>query len=155
MPIMSMANSGIQFAISRLSVNERPSRINGRIAELRRRNSTLVIDSAAISHDSTIVIPPASKVASDLDACAVVIWTSSLPVSGNLSNVRSITKRPAGVRDHKNAAIDPTIIAGTTQIALRISQPETASTITVTVGRLLPNPENRSDMRGTTNVVRN
>ena len=101
-----------------------------------------------------MVMPPASSVANDRAACDAVICTNSFPVSGNRNITLSINKRPCGVRDQMNIPIDPTISAGTTQIALRIIQPDIAKTMTVTVGRLFPNPENKSDMRGTTNVVR-
>src|SRR5947209_5971804 len=114
---MSTANSGIHFAVSRLSVNDLPSRIRGSIAELRCRSSRLVIDSAAISHDSTIVIPPASSVAKDRAACDAVICTSSLPARGSFNIALSSTKRPGGVRDQMNRPTDPTTSAGTTQIA--------------------------------------
>ena len=73
MPIISMASSGIQLAVSKLSVKVRPSLINGSMAELRRRNSRFVIDSAAISQDSTSVMPPARRVARERDAWAVDI----------------------------------------------------------------------------------
>src|SRR5256885_10790301 len=151
---MSIANAGIQSAFSRLSVNDRPSRIKGRIAELRRRNSRLVIDSAAISHDSTIVIPPANNVAIDRDAWAVVICTRSFPTSGSLNMTASIIKRPDGVRDQKNDPATTIISSGANQKTLPVIQFESASTIRVIVGRLFPKPTNSSDMRGTTNVVR-
>src|SRR6187200_3266750 len=101
---MSDANAGTQPADSRLSVKDWPSRIIGRIAELRRRNSRLVIDSAAISHDSTRVIPPANKVASDRVAWATESCTKSFPASGTFNIQRSIVSRPAGVRDQRNVA---------------------------------------------------
>src|SRR6266567_1965339 len=151
---MSIANSGIQLAFSKLSVKDRPSRISGSIDELRRRNSRLVIDSAAISHDSTIVMPPASSVASDRAACAVVICTSSFPANGSFNRDRSIVKRPEGVRDQRKKPTDPTMSVGTNQFALCVIHPESANTITVTVGRSFLKPANRSDIRGTTNVVR-
>ena len=97
-----------------------------------------------------MVMPPASNVASERDACAVVICTSSFPTSGSRNANRSIVKRPEGVRDQMNMAIEDTASVGTSQSALRVNQPEIANTKTVTVGRLFPNPVNKSDMRGTT-----
>src|SRR5687767_15973312 len=79
---MSIASSGIHPADSKLSVNERPSRIIGKIDSLRRRSSRFVIDSDAISHDSTSVMPPANNVANDRVACATDNWTARLPASG-------------------------------------------------------------------------
>src|ERR1041384_2396159 len=150
---MSMANSGSHPAVSRLSVNDRPSRIKGSTAELRRRNSRLVIDSAAISHDSTIVIPPASNVAIDRPAWAVVICTKSFPTSGNLNMNASIINRPGAARDQKNDPTTTTISSGANQKTFPVNQFDNARTIRVTVGRLFPKPANNSDMRGTTNVV--
>src|SRR6185369_16470010 len=98
---MSIARGGIQAADSRLSVNERPSRIIGRIAELRRRSSRLVIDSEAISHDSTKVMPPAKRVASDLVACATDNWTTRFPARGILRIRLSTVSLPLEVRDHR------------------------------------------------------
>ena len=149
-----MASSGIQFAVSKLSVNDRPSRMSGRIEELRLRNSRLVIDSAAISQDSTIVMPPASNVASDRAACAVVICTRSFPANGSFNIERAIVCRPTSVRDHRTIPTAATIKSGTNQIALCVIHPDKPNTITVTVGKLFPKPANKSDMRGTTNVVK-
>src|SRR4029078_10955064 len=99
---MSIASAGIQFGVSKLSVNERPSRIIGKIDELRRRSSKFVIDSDGISHDSASGIPPASRVASERVACATDICTARLPGSGIFRISLLIWSLPAGVRDQRN-----------------------------------------------------
>src|ERR1043165_8177422 len=115
MPIMSTASAGIQSAVSRLSVNERPSRIIGRIDELRRRSSRFVIDSEAISHDSTSVMPPASNVANDRVAWATDSCTDKLPASGIFKRMALICSLPLGVRDQIDNRTAPTITSGPNQ----------------------------------------
>src|SRR5829696_2518951 len=129
MPIMSIASSGIQPAVSKLSVNERPSRIIGRIEELRRRSSRFVIDSDAISHDSTSVIPPASKVASERVAWATDICTARLPASGIFRINLLIWSLPAGVRDQINKNILPPMINGPNQRTFDDNQRDIPTTI--------------------------
>src|SRR5215470_20178292 len=129
MPIMSIASGGIQPAVSKLSVNERPSRIIGRIDELRRRSSRFVIDSDAISHDSTRVIPPASNVASERVACATDIWTAKLPASGIFRISLLIWSLPPGVRDQINKNIAPPMTTGPNQITFDDSHREIPTTI--------------------------
>src|SRR5215212_6077889 len=150
MPIMSMASAGNQPAISRLSVNDLPSRIIGRIEELRRRNSRFVIDSDAISQDSTKVMPPASNVASERVACATDSCTARLPAKGNLSISLLSWSFPPGVRDQINNRIEPPIISGPNQSTFDCNQRDMPTTIWVTVGSSLPNPEKSSDILGTT-----
>src|SRR5882762_11703868 len=113
-----MARLGIQLAVSRLSVNDRPSRIIGRIAELRRRNARFVIDSAAISHDSTSVMPPASKVAKERVAWATDNWIIKLPASGIFMRKLSMVIGPGSVRDQRNSRIATQITSGPNQIML-------------------------------------
>src|SRR6185503_10804531 len=97
---MSIASRGIHPANSKLSVKDRPSRIIGRIDELLLRNSRLVIDSDAISHDSTKVIPPAKRVARDRVAWATDNCTARLPAKG-IFNIKALSCNfPTGVRDH-------------------------------------------------------
>src|SRR5512132_1976932 len=129
MPIMSMASGGIQAAVSRLSVNERPSRIIGRIEELRRRSSRFVIDSDAISHDSTRVIPPASNVANERVAWATDSCTARLPARGIFSISLLIWSFPAGVRDQMNNSTDPPMISGPNQSTFDDNQREIPTTI--------------------------
>src|SRR4051812_36769729 len=147
---MSIASSGIQPADSKLSVNERPSRIIGRIDSLRRRRSRFVIDSDAISHDSTSVMPPASNVANERVACATDNCTARLPASGIFNINALIYSFPLGVRDHKYNNTEPAITSGPNQSTLLDIQRESPTTICVTVGSSFPNPVNRSDIRGTT-----
>src|SRR6185295_13008071 len=122
MPIMSTASGGIQPAASKLSVNDRPSRIIGRIDELRRRSSKLVIDSDAISHDSTSVIPPASSVASERVAWATDICTARLPARGIFRISLLIWCLPGGVRDQINKNIEPPMISGPNQSTFEDNQ---------------------------------
>ncbi len=147
---MSIASSGIQPAVSRLSVNDRPSRIIGRIDELRRRSSRLVIDSDAISHDSTRVIPPARSVASERVAWATDNWTARLPASGTRKMILLIWSFPAGVRDQINNSTQAAMTSGPSQNMFIVNQRERPTTICVTVGSSSPNPAKRSDIRGTT-----
>src|SRR5687768_11358327 len=126
---MSIASSGIHPASSKLSVNERPSRIIGRIEELRRRSSKFVIDSDAISHDSTSVMPPASNVASERVAWATDNCTARFPASGILRINLLIASFPAGVRDHRNKTTEPPITSGPNQSTFDDSQLEMPTTI--------------------------
>src|SRR5678815_4802235 len=151
---MSIASIGTQLATSRLSVKVRPSRIIGMIDELRRRNSRLVIDSAAISHDSTKVMPPANNVASDRVACAIESWTTRLPANGIFNRVASTRRRPASVRDQRNRTTAPPMKSGPNHKTLDESHFESPNTICVTVGSSVPNPAKRSDILGTTYTVR-
>src|ERR1044072_4217679 len=126
---MSIASGGIQLAISRLSVNESPARIIGNIDELRRRSSKLVIDSDAISHDSTSVMPPASNVASERVACATDICTARLPARGIFRISLLIASLPFGVRDQINKKIEPPMTNGPNQITFVDNQREMPTTI--------------------------
>src|ERR1044072_6453769 len=121
---MSIASGGIQPAVSKLSVNDRPSRIIGRIDELRRLSSRLVIDSDAISHDSTSVMPPASSVASERVACATDSCTAKLPASGIFKSSALICSLPLGVRDQIERKMPPTITSGPNQKMFDESQCE-------------------------------
>src|SRR5688572_11885179 len=112
---MSIASSGIHPADSKLSVNERPSRIIGRIDSLRRRSSRFVIDSDAISHDSTSVIPPANNVANDRVAWATDSCTARLPARGIFRIKALIWSLPRGVRDQIKSKIDPPMTRGANQ----------------------------------------
>src|ERR1044072_9491568 len=126
---MSIASGGIQPASSRLSVNERPSRIIGSIDELRRRSSKLVIDSDAISHDSTSVMPPASNVASERVACATDICTARLPARGIFRISLLIASVPFDVRVKINKKIETPIIKGPNQSTFVDNQRERPTTI--------------------------
>src|SRR5687767_3306188 len=147
---MSMASGGIQPDDSRLSVNERPSRIIGRIDSLRRRNSRFVMDSDAISHDSTSVIPPANSVASDRVACATDNCTARLPAKGIFRIKELIWSLPDGVRDQKNSNTEPPMTSGANQKTLLDIHRDSPTTICVTVGNSLPKFVKRSDIFGTT-----
>src|SRR6266852_3216605 len=147
---MSTASGGSQPAASRLSVNEVPWRIIGKIAELRRRKSRFVIDSEAISQDSTSVMPPANRVANERVTWATDSCTTKLPASGILRASALTCRRPVGVRDQMNKSTDAPITSGPNQITFEDSHRERPTTICVTVGSSLPNPENNSDIRGTT-----
>src|SRR5215212_917842 len=129
MPIMSIASGGIQPAISKLSVNERPSRIIGNIDELRRRSSRFVIDSDAISHNSTRVMPPASSVASERVAWATDIWTARLRASGIFRISLLIWSLQARVRDQINRNIEPPMIKGPNQSTFVDNQRDMPTTI--------------------------
>src|SRR5829696_5746465 len=126
---MSIARSGSHPAVSRLSLNDLPSRIIGRIDELRRRSSRFVIDSDAISHDSTRVIPPASSVASERVAWATDNCTARLPASGIFRISLLIASFPAGVRDQRNKTMAPPIINGPNQSTFDDNQRDIPTTI--------------------------
>jgi len=124
-----MASSGIPPGRFQLSVNDCPSRINGKIAELRRRNSRFVIDSAAISHDSTSVIPPAKSVASEREAWADCQLHQQLSRQWNLEHER-INRQPAlRRRDQIKRATDPDNYRWRQPENISVSQPEMPRTI--------------------------
>src|ERR1700754_58618 len=147
---MSIANGGIQPARSKLSVKERPSRIIGNIEELRLRSSRFVIDSEAISHDSTRVMPPASKVANDRVALATDNCTARLPASGIFRINALNCNFPLSVLDHnKSSGADP-ITKGRNQMTFDDNQRDIPTTICVTSGNSLPKFVKSSDIFGTT-----
>jgi hypothetical protein len=85
-------------ADSRLSVKERPSRTIGEMAEARARSSLFVMASAAISHDSTSVMPPARSVERLLVTCAMASCRSSWLTMGSFKSRRSTASCPEGLR---------------------------------------------------------